>query len=69
MSNKVTNYLQETYNELIHKVSWPSWADLQGSSVVVLVASLIIAMVIFAMDISFQYVFEFLYKIFSSSVW
>ena len=68
MSNKVTNYLQETYNELIHKVSWPSWADLQGSSVVVLVASLIIAMVIFAMDISFQYVFEFLYKIFSSSV-
>jgi len=68
MSNKVTNYLQETYNELIHKVSWPSWADLQGSSVVVLVASLIIAMVIFAMDFGFQNVFEFLYKIFSSSV-
>ena len=65
MSNKVTNYLQETYNELIHKVSWPSWADLQGSSVVVLVASLIIAMVIFAMDFGFQNVFEFLYKIFS----
>jgi len=68
MSNKVTNYLQETYNELIHKVSWPSWADLQGSSVVVLVASLIIAMLIFAMDFSFQNVFQFLYKIFSSSV-
>ena len=68
MSNKVTNYLQETYNELIHKVSWPTWADLQGSSVVVLVASLIIAMVIFVMDFGFQNVFEFLYKIFSSSV-
>jgi len=65
MSNKVANYLQETYNELIHKVSWPSWADLQSSSVVVLIASLIIAMVIFAMDFGFQNVFEFLYKIFT----
>ena len=64
MSNKVTGYLQETYNELIHKVSWPSWSDLQSSSVVVLVASLIIALVIFFMDFSFQHVFQFLYKIF-----
>jgi len=64
MSNKVTGYLQETYNELIHKVSWPSWADLQSSSIVVMVASLIIALVIFAMDFSFQQVFQFLYKIF-----
>ena len=55
--NKVANYLQETYNELIHKVSWPSWADLQGSSIVVMVASLIIALVVFAMDGSFDFVF------------
>ena len=68
MSNKVANYLQETYNELIHKVSWPSWADLQGSSVVVLIASLIIALVIFSMDFSFQRMFGFLFKIFSLSV-
>ena len=64
MSNKVTNYLQETYNELIYKVSWPSWADLQSSAIVVMVASIIIALVIFAMDFSFQSLFEFLYKIF-----
>ena len=62
MNNKVTNYVQETYNELIHKVSWPSWADLQGSSIVVMIASLIIALVVFVMDMSFQNVFEFLYK-------
>jgi len=65
MSNKVANYFQETYNELIHKVSWPSWADLQSSSIVVLVASLIIALVVFAMDFSFQHVFQFLYKYFN----
>jgi len=65
MSNKVTNYLQETYNELIHKVSWPSWADLQGSSIVVMVASLIIALVVFGMDFSFQHLFQLLYKYFN----
>ena len=65
MSNKVTNYVQETYNELIHKVSWPSWADLQGSSIVVMIASLIIALVVFAMDFSFQHMFQLLYKYFN----
>ena len=65
MSNKITGYLQETYNELIHKVSWPTWADLQSSSIVVMIASLIIALVVFAMDISFQKLFEeILYKYF-----
>ncbi|MDR1155215.1 MAG: preprotein translocase subunit SecE [Bacteroidales bacterium] len=64
MSNKVTNYLQDTYNELVHKVSWPSWADLQSSSIVVMIASLIIALVVFAMDFSFQHLFQFLYEIF-----
>ena len=62
--SKITNYLSDTYNELIHKVSWPSWADLQSSSIVVMIASIIIAIVVFAMDISFQNLFEFLYKIF-----
>jgi preprotein translocase subunit SecE len=61
---KFINYLKDTYNELMHKVSWPSWADLQNSSVVVLVASLIIAMVVFAMDFSFEHIFTFVYKFF-----
>ena len=56
--NKVANYLQETYNELIHKVSWPSWADLQSSAIVVMVASLIIALIVFAMDGSFDFIFS-----------
>ena len=65
MSSKITNYLQDTYNELVHKVSWPSWADLQNSAIVVMVASLIIALVVFAMDISFQNIFQFVYKHFN----
>ncbi|MDR1672016.1 MAG: preprotein translocase subunit SecE [Bacteroidales bacterium] len=61
---KIVRYLQETYNELVHKVSWPAWKDLQSSSVVVLVASLIIAAIVFVMDISFQHIVTFVYSLF-----
>ncbi len=47
---KVVNYIKESYNELVHKVSWPSLSELSNSAVVVLVASLVIALIVFAMD-------------------
>jgi len=61
---KIKNYLKEAYDELVHKVSWPSWADLQSSAIVVMVASLIIALVILAMDTSFKNLMEFIYGMF-----
>ncbi|NUO01457.1 MAG: preprotein translocase subunit SecE [Saprospiraceae bacterium] len=47
---KIKLYLQESYNELLHKVTWPTWANLQSSTIVVLVASLILALIILGMD-------------------
>lgn len=44
-------YIIESYQELVNKVTWPTWANLQGSTVVVLVASIILALVIFLMDV------------------
>ena len=44
------NYLKESYVELTKKVSWPSWAKLQNSAIVVMVASVIFALVVLAMD-------------------
>jgi preprotein translocase subunit SecE len=61
---RIKIYLQESYNELVHKVTWPSWKELQNSAVVVMVATLIIAMVIWLMDISFQNLLRFIYKSF-----
>jgi preprotein translocase subunit SecE len=52
-SNKVVKYVKESYDELIHKVSWPTWAELQNSAVVVSVASLVIALIVFVMDFVF----------------
>ncbi|HNY03440.1 MAG TPA: preprotein translocase subunit SecE [Bacteroidales bacterium] len=64
MANKVVTYIQESYDELMHKVSWPTWAELQGSAIVVSVASLIIAVLVFAMDEVFRNVLMQFYKLF-----
>jgi preprotein translocase subunit SecE len=62
--NKITEYVQESYDELMHKVSWPTWNELQSSAVVVSIASLIIALVVFLMDISFENILKQFYKLF-----
>jgi preprotein translocase subunit SecE len=49
-NNRLVLYVKESYNELVHKVTWPSWASLQSSAILVLVASLILALIIFIMD-------------------
>jgi len=51
---KIATYFKESYNELMHKVTWPTWSELQGSATLVLVTSVILALVIWAMD----YVFD-----------
>lgn len=61
---KIKQYFKEVYNELVHKVTWPSWSELQNSMIVVMVASLIIALIIYGMDVSFTFVMEQIYKMF-----
>ena len=61
---KLKVYLEEAYDELVHKVTWPTWKELQNSALVVMVASLIISLIIFAMDISFENIMEFIYGLF-----
>lgn len=62
---KIKLYIEEAYNELVHKVTWPTAKELQNSAIVVMVASLIIALVIFAMDSTFERVMELVYSLFS----
>ncbi len=61
---KIRAYISESYDELINKVSWPSWSELQSSAVVVSIASLIIAAIVYLMDISFSSVLEQFYRLF-----
>ncbi|HVA99396.1 MAG TPA: preprotein translocase subunit SecE [Bacteroidia bacterium] len=62
--NKIKAYLEDASNELFHKVSWPTWSELQSSSVVVMIASVIIAILVFGMDRSFNFIMEQFYHIF-----
>jgi preprotein translocase subunit SecE len=61
---KIKTYFQEAYNELMHKVSWPTWNDLQSSTIVVMIASVIIALIIFAMDYTVENLMGLVYSLF-----
>ena len=47
---KVVEFIKESYDEMLHKVTWPTWIELQNSAALVLVASLIIALIVLVMD-------------------
>ena len=38
---------------MVHNVTWPTWKELQSSTIIVVVASVIIALLIFVMDFGF----------------
>ena len=56
------DYFKESYNELVNKVTWPTFAQLQSSTIVVMVASVIFAIVVLAMDLSFENLMGAIYK-------
>jgi preprotein translocase subunit SecE len=60
---KFGNYIQEAYDELVHKVSWPTWDELQQTTIIVLVSLIITTIVIFGMDFGAEKVLTFLYGI------
>ena len=59
---KIVESFKESYNELVHKVSWPTQSELANSAVVVMFASLLIALVIWAMDFGFENIMRFFYE-------
>ena len=61
MFKKIVNYCKTCYDELAHKTTWPSRAELTHSAVIVLSASLVIAVVVFAMDSLFKWVMSMVY--------
>ena len=58
---KIVQYVKNSYQELVHKVAWPSVSQLQNSAIVVMVASLLFALVIVVMDLSFENIMKFIY--------
>ncbi len=61
----IAAYIKESYVELTEKMTWPTWGELQNSAVITLVASLIIALIVFLMDESAGNLFKYIYKTFA----
>ena len=60
---KLIQDIKESYNELDYKVSWPTQKQLINSSVLVLVASIILALFIWAVDKVFNLLMELIYSV------
>jgi len=62
--NKITTYFRESYKELLEKVTWPSWTQLQQATVIVLVATVLITLLVWIMDLASSTVLHFIYSLF-----
>ena len=62
--NKVSTYFRESWKELIEKVTWPTWNQLQQSTVIVLVATLVITAMVWIMDFASQNLLKLIYSFF-----
>jgi preprotein translocase subunit SecE len=61
--SKITSYVRDSYKELTEKVTWPTWPQLQQSTMIVLVATIVITLIVLAMDFVFGKGLTFIYDI------
>ena len=59
---KVKNYILDSIDEILHKVSWPKFSELQSSAILVLVASFIFAVIIGVIDLGFNDALKWFYR-------
>ena len=62
--SKITAYVRDSYRELIEKVTWPTWQQLQQSTMIVLAATLIITAIVWLMDLGIASLLDLFYSIF-----
>lgn len=62
--NKIGTHFRESWKELIEKVTWPTWNQLQQSTAIVLVATLLITAMVWVMDIASENLLKLIYSFF-----
>jgi preprotein translocase subunit SecE len=62
--SKLTAYVKDSYRELLEKVTWPTWSQLQQSTMIVLIATLIITGIVWVMDLGIASLLELIYSLF-----
>ena len=59
--NKLFADIQESYSELVYKVSWPTRTQLVNSAMIELVASIILSLIIWGVDEVINFIMETIY--------
>jgi preprotein translocase subunit SecE len=62
--NKISLYIRDSYKEMMQKVTWPTWEQLQQSTMIVLAATIIITTLVAIMDFGANGVLKFIYSLF-----
>jgi preprotein translocase subunit SecE len=62
--NKVSAYFKDSYHELVEKVTWPTWLQLQQSTLIVLAGTVLITAMVWIMDFSSNQLFKLIYSLF-----
>ncbi|MCR5547602.1 MAG: preprotein translocase subunit SecE [Bacteroidales bacterium] len=60
---KFINYCKESFIELTKKTTWPTWEKLQSSAILVLVATVILAALLWVVDFAFQHLMTAIYTL------
>jgi preprotein translocase subunit SecE len=61
--NKIGIYFKESYKELTEKVTWPTWPQLQQSTMIVLAATLVLSFIVLGMDFVAGNGLKFIYEL------
>lgn len=64
MFKNIATYCKESYDELVLKTTWPTRKELTSSAMMVLCASIIIAIVIALVDVAFEQLMKLVYSLF-----
>ncbi|MCO5237471.1 MAG: preprotein translocase subunit SecE [Chitinophagaceae bacterium] len=62
--NKISTFFKDSYHELVEKVTWPNWQQLQQSTTIVLITTVIITALVWVMDFASNSVLKFVYSLF-----
>ena len=62
--NKISLFIRDSYKEMMQKVTWPNWEQLQQSTMIVLAATILITFMVWIMDTAVNAVLKFVYSLF-----
>jgi preprotein translocase subunit SecE len=60
---KIATYVKESWKELTTKVTWPTWDKLQSSAILVMVTTLILAVIIWLIDLIIRTIMTGIYSL------